>query len=600
VQPPPVDYANAPLEVGLAFGVRTCRTCTYFWPTDKAQPYGPFPAFDLPINDPGPGQATGDEPSFPWLKVVTQPASFPDPEIMDGCRKAPIMTIGINPNLTAFAPGPTGASWAYPSFTSDGGTDEWAKYASYYRYRSIYQERFDLTALSQYLVPDGQIKAAKAGVLVSALRPTDSPSYTVVVRYDGDAADTTFALAGEIGTPRWVVLVNPRARFNAGDLLASKLDVPAGVSLQTYRQRVGYYQQFVPVLTGFESYLRQRGYTGRSLQMGEDVGQLDMVACASPHWNPGFLGGTQASEQQIIDNCVADNAWALRQLVQTAPAVLYLVGEASYTMFRRAFGGLLHRDTELDHAPADGAFTLLRETTDPAHPCYIEIDTEVDGVSYHLKTRLVVTPHFSYDSNFVPQIRLHPDDWQELQERDPSCAWALTTDPKITVVPGAQARDYIAFLLDPNQPPGGTASAASAAIFAELMARFPQESTLLRDGFYDPHAQMGGVLVDLLAHGAMGVGPAVPGGEPVLTRTGGSCQFCVNQYWKLAKGCAYGKPNEPAPPVGFLAKVAMAAAHDARGGDGPTPGARHYTDQHEHQRLPVVPISTHVEAGSQQ
>src|SRR6478672_10545373 len=92
-----------PLEVALVYSVRSCRSCSFFWPAaGQPQTYGPYPAFDLPTNAPDvmdpppPGP-----PSFPWLQTTTRPPAFPDPEVIDGCRKAPIMTIGINPNLTA-------------------------------------------------------------------------------------------------------------------------------------------------------------------------------------------------------------------------------------------------------------------------------------------------------------------------------------------------------------------------------------------------------------------------------------------------------------------------------------------------------------------
>ena len=109
------------------------------------------------------GTTPKDRPqAYPWLPITTRPQSFPNGEIMDGCRKVPIMTIGINPNLTAFSPGVTGTSWAYPDFTSDGDTNEWIKYAYYYRYRSVYQERFQFDALTDpkqgYLVPGSEIK----------------------------------------------------------------------------------------------------------------------------------------------------------------------------------------------------------------------------------------------------------------------------------------------------------------------------------------------------------------------------------------------------------------------------------------------------------
>ena len=149
-----------PLEVELVFNVRVCGTCRFFWPTKSSeQPYGPYPAYDFVDNTPALATSANNAVSFPWLKGTTRPPAFPDAEVMDGCRKAPIMTIGINPNLTAFLPGQMGASWCYPSFASTGGTDSWTKYAYYYRYRSVYQERFDLAFAKGFMSPLGRILA---------------------------------------------------------------------------------------------------------------------------------------------------------------------------------------------------------------------------------------------------------------------------------------------------------------------------------------------------------------------------------------------------------------------------------------------------------
>ncbi|MET5012556.1 hypothetical protein AAHH80_35750, partial [Burkholderia pseudomallei] len=79
--------------------------------------------------------------------------------------------------------------------------------------------------------------------------------------------------------------------------------------------------------------LRVGGHPGASLHVGEDVCQIDMVACASPHWKPGFLGGSDASVTAIVDNCVSRNAWAIKLMVQTRPALLYIVSESSWNMF---------------------------------------------------------------------------------------------------------------------------------------------------------------------------------------------------------------------------------------------------------------------------
>jgi hypothetical protein len=112
--------------------------------------------------------------------------------------------------------------------------------------------------------------------------------------------------------------------------------------------------QMVPVLTAFESFLKEKGHARAQLKIGEDVGQLDMVACASPQWGPQWLGGTSQSMHTIISNCVHKNAWALKQLVQTRPAIVFLVGQASWDMFRQSFGHLIRSKATLPTLPEDG------------------------------------------------------------------------------------------------------------------------------------------------------------------------------------------------------------------------------------------------------
>jgi hypothetical protein len=545
--------SGQPAEIDLVFNVTACGSCEFFWPDDPSQqPYGPFPSFEMEIGAPPDLDVPQKTTSFPWLKTTTRPPSFPTPELMDGCRKAPIMTIGINPNLTAFAPGQIGAAWTYPNFADDTDSTLYAKYAYYYRYRSVYQERFELDFIRPFLQPEPRVVAAKAGVIVSADRTSSSPSYALTVRYDGDLTNTVIPLEGQTGQPRWVVLFDPHPpndRFAAGDLLAATLEVPAGQQVEVYREQVGYYEQFVPVLEAFQELIRGDHPTAE-LRMGEDVGQLDMVACASPHWTPDYLGGSPQSEQTVIANCVSTNAWAVKQLLQTKPVVLYLVGESSYNMFRDAFGGLIVRDPPLSERPADGAFTLLRETCDSSHPCRIAFEATIDGLAYQLSTQLVVTPHFSYSTNFTPQIRLSPAGWQSLQRDDPDCAQFLTTDKRIVFVPPLQAYDYAAFLI----------SADVEGVMGDLKQRFPQSFDLLEAGFYDSHGMMAGLLADLYGAGQLSYGP-VPGGkagEEALQRTEGPCRFCVNELWTFPLGCPYGKPAQAPLPVGYLDKVAAA------------------------------------------
>jgi hypothetical protein len=536
-----------PLEISLVYNVTACGTCDFFWP-DKVgrQPYGPYPTFDFATDYPDVAESK-NRPSYPWVPVHTQAPGFPNGEIMDGCRKAPIMTIGINPNLTAFSPGRTGAAWSYPGFTSENGTDLYTKYAWYYRYRSVYQERFDLPAIEKYLLPDGQVKAARNGRVISAERKSSSPSFDLVVRYDGDAKDTKLALEGALGEPRWVVLFDrygPTSQFKKGDTLAARLEVPGGKELELWQQQVGYYEQFEPSLAQFEDFLAKQGHK-TTLRMGEDVCQLDMVACASPHWTPDFLGGAK-SENTIISNCVSRNAWAIKQLVQTQPAVLFLVGQSTYSMFRNAFGAYIRRDPPLSTHPADGAFTLFRETTDPGRRCTLEFSTEIDGRKYSLSTRLVITPHFSYDTNFLPQIRLAKRQWAELQKDDASCAKFLKTDERIQF----EDSDWgdVAFLIH-KEP---------AAVLEEIDRDYPTSAKELHAAYYSAHDEMTTVLEDLYRRGKLSWQAGRPGKPGWLARNAGPCRFCVNDHWRFPEGCPYGKPDEAELPQGFLDKVAAA------------------------------------------
>ena len=52
--------------------------------------------FDFTTNFPSPKEPNGYPESYVWIDGTTRPLSFPNGEVVDGCRKAPIMTIGIN------------------------------------------------------------------------------------------------------------------------------------------------------------------------------------------------------------------------------------------------------------------------------------------------------------------------------------------------------------------------------------------------------------------------------------------------------------------------------------------------------------------------
>jgi hypothetical protein len=453
------------------------------------------------------------------------------------------MTIGINPNLTAFGAGRTGASWCYPSFSDGHGTDSFAKYAYYYRYRSVYQEHFDFKFSEKHLLKDSQILAEKAGTMLPGTRPDDNAAYDIHVQYDGESTPTAVHVPGKLGEPAYVVPIDAGQRFTKGGVLAAKLSVPAGEKVKVYDQPIGYYMQIVPVLAEFEAFLKANGHADAHLHVGEDVGQLDMVACASPHWGPQWLGGTTQAVNTVVANCVHKNAWAMKQLVQTQPAVLFLVGQASWNMFRRSFGHLIHSAKPLPTLPEDGPYTLLRLTSE--QDCRLEFSTRIAGKPYELSTRVVITPHFSYDENFVPQFRMSPEAFAEFEKREPAAAAFLQQDPRINFQkkPGT----FVAAGFEKN----------AAAVMAQLKHQFSATQAALKDSFYDPHAIMAGVLKGLYGK-ELTYTYAKHGRPGHLSRTNGPCQFCVNSKWKFPQGCPYGKPDEQQYDIGFLEKVAEA------------------------------------------
>jgi len=416
----------------------------------------------------------------------------------------------------------------------------------------VYQERLTLDFVKKFLLPDGQVIAARRGHIVAAARPTDSAAWSVTVRYDGDPSDTTIALPGKQGDFPYVILFDiypPNNTFEAGEVIAGKLAVPQGIQVEILQQQQGYYMQFVPVLQQFENTLRRAGHSEAELRIGEDVAQIDMVACASPHWNAGFLGGSADSIATIVDNCASKNAWAIKQMVQTRPAILYIVSQASWNMFHASFGAHVKRDPPISANPADKDFTLLRETTDPAHPAYIDFDVTIDGQQYKHRTRLVITPHFSYNTNFLPQFHVSQPDWTKLKNEHHEAIDIMTPQNGFTVIlPSPKyPDDYVVVQLSPD-PLKAKASIA-------LLQQFSDSWAVLKPDFYDPHAMMAAVLDEMYTKGDL-AWKERSDGSGYLARNEGGCQFCVNRHWQFPGECRYDKTKEAQPAPGFLEKVA--------------------------------------------
>ncbi|GAA5446217.1 hypothetical protein Misp06_04426 [Microbulbifer sp. NBRC 101763] len=132
--------SKLPTEVELIYEVMPCNAmrtaqepsgkkhaCTYF------RKWGNYHSYDYKEDGP-PAQPGIEQPSqYVGLAPLT-------PEVLSGCRKSPIMAIGINPNLPGFFSSRKNS--VYPLF------DDYKQFAHYFRYRStdkleIPDEKFD-------------------------------------------------------------------------------------------------------------------------------------------------------------------------------------------------------------------------------------------------------------------------------------------------------------------------------------------------------------------------------------------------------------------------------------------------------------------------
>src|SRR5262245_53542242 len=120
---------SLPVEVRLALEVQPCQSlrrtydsaaaphpCAYFGEC------GAYHSYDYTADDPPPGPGIVHPINYVGKTGLV-------PEVLSGCRKAPIMAVGINPNLPGYWP--AGRNALNPYF------DDFLQYAHYFRYRGV-------------------------------------------------------------------------------------------------------------------------------------------------------------------------------------------------------------------------------------------------------------------------------------------------------------------------------------------------------------------------------------------------------------------------------------------------------------------------------
>jgi hypothetical protein len=184
---------------------------------------------------------------------------------------------------------------------------------------------------------------------------------------------------------------------------------------------------------------------------------------------------------------------------------------------------------------------------------------------------VVVTPHFSYDTLFLPQFRLSPTEWSAFSKRYADCAAFLKAEARLLFHP-AQPDQFLAFLVR-NRADWG-------AVLEDLHAKYREPACVLTGQYaYDAHAMMAGALDDLDTSGRLMYTPPKGRSRGFLGRSDGPSTFCDNRHWRFPLGCPYGKPEEPLVTAEFLVGIAESIvrhphANPAGAGGGSAKSAR--------------------------
>lgn len=516
------DLGEESTEIRLVGAVTACRLCDWFW---RPPPYGPYPSFDFSVDYPevlrertSRQHADGD-----FVRAIDGTSRAPAivyPQILHGCRKAPLMTIGINPNLTAFWPGVNGSRWAYPRFSS------LARYAYYYRHRTVHQESLPLEFIRRHLSPEGRLVAGKPGHVGGVRRSMVERTMSIELVYDDGSEEKVEQTWDEEN--HFVLLYDRSYRgetqFDQGDTIGGFLAIPDGEEVPVEQNVVGYYQRVIPILEQVSAYLRSQGMLP-NLEAAEDICQLDMVACASPGWGAVF----EIDKDEVVEKCVRVNAWVVEQLIQTRPKVIVFSGRSAFQMFNRIFKPFVTPKLfdEMD------VFGLMKYTARDPH--YLDIRSDAGGFDYRLRARIIISPHFSYDDNFLPHARMHADEWTAFQEEFAEAAEVLLAEEGRVSEPNRD--DYRGIRLDN---------------LGEFKIEYPEVLIELVRKKFDSSALIGEGIAQEILLGNVGL----DGQSGHLVRSDGPCNFCVNDRWEFPEGCPYRKPEEPRIARGVLATVA--------------------------------------------
>jgi hypothetical protein len=281
-----------------------------------------------------------DESGPPPTPGIEQPSDYVGlakltPEVLSGCRKSPIFVVGINPNLTGFSK--TRKNSVYPLF------DEYKQYAHYFRYRSA----------DKLEIPKDKFE-----------------------EFGGINDEVPPELITDLNVPE----------NNNG-----KRKIPLQL------QPVTYYHELQKLLDDLATAMN---WDEHALTVGEDLSYGNMVACPSARWltsknnqYPG-LEMTRTEVKEIVQECFHDRKYFLRQLFQSLPKIIMVVGATTARPFIEA---LQDRFIEGDPKKTETVDELIKRKH------VLKYGDLPDGTE--LTARVIFSQHITGNSTAYKEIR---------------------------------------------------------------------------------------------------------------------------------------------------------------------------------------------------
>jgi hypothetical protein len=291
--------SRLPTEVELVYEVMPCNAmrtelepstasphpCTYF------RKWGTYHSYDYVTDGPPPTPGVVHEAKYMGRARLV-------PELLSGCRKAPILAVGINPNLPGW--------WSFNRGSVNPLFDDYKQYAHYFRYRAVNKLTLSPAQYAQY-----------------GGGPTDTPLSTFELKVDPDASGLRTIL----------------------------------VELQPQRM----YETYQALLSSFGDAMHWQGHAltvGEDLAYGNMVAcpSARWTTVALPS-DPEVPPMTPTERAGIVAECFHERGYFLRQLFQSLPSVVLIFSQNTGTAF---IDELQHRFVVGNPQPGDSLEKLMK------------------------------------------------------------------------------------------------------------------------------------------------------------------------------------------------------------------------------------------------